>query len=254
MAIPFPWRLRLKHLGRATIQVERPGRTLVFDPWEAPPGEPLIVLTGEECDRLLGATAVVEADRRPELVASQGLLHWLGDRGDLTGHLPPIQVDGVAFDVEPYTPIPWATPTEALRKAVAGLRRPDLAAARLKRKLARPGVAPLAMQLTLPDRSRLVHLGCALTSFLPADELERLVKRFRGADWLIVGADYGEQEAVLAHVPAFEAGVVLVTDLLSEVRRELGMPTELLTPLVDRLVAAGVRAHPFSRGASHRFE
>ena len=74
------------------------------------------------------------------------------------------------------------------------------------------------------------------------------------ADWLIVGANFGEQAVVEAHVPAFEAGVVLVTDLLNEARRELGMPTELLTPLVDRLCLAGVQAHPFSKGASYRFE
>jgi len=250
----FPWRLRLKHLGRAAILAERPGRSVVFDPVDQPAEGPLIVLTGEECDRLLGATAAVEAEAWPEIVADQALLHWLGERGELTGQLPPIQVDGLAFETEPYTPIPWATPAEALRKAWSGLRRPDLAAHRLRRKLARPGSRPVAVAMTLPDGGRLVHLGCALTSFLPDDELRRLVKRFAGADWLIVGADFGEQQAVLDRVPAFEARVVLVTDLINEVRRELGMPTELLTPLVDDLCSAGLQAHPFSKGASYRFE
>jgi len=254
LADTFPWRLRLKHLGRATILAERPGRQLLFDPWEAPEGQPLLVVTGTECDRLLGTSAAVEGDTWPEVVASQEILHWLGERGELTGQLPPIQVDGLAFETEPYTPIPWATPTEALRKAWSGLRRPDLAATRLRRKLARPASPPVAVEVTLPDGGRLVHLGCALSSFLPDDELARLVKRFSGADWLIVGVDYQEQDAVFDRLPAFEAKVVLVTDLLNEVRRELGMPTELLTPLVDRLCDAGVQAHPFSKGASYRFE
>jgi hypothetical protein len=250
----FPWRLRLKHLGRATVLAERPGRQLLFDPWEAPEGTPLMVITGEECDRLLGVSAAVGADTWPEVVANQEVLHWLGERGELTGQLPPIQVDGMAFETEPYTPIPWATPTEALRKAWSGLRRPDLAASRLRRKLARPGSRPQVMEVTLPDGGRLLHLGCALSSFLPDEELHRLVKRFAGADWLIVGTNYQEQQAVFDRLPAFEAKVVLVTDLHNEIRRELGMPTELLTTLVDRLCGQGIQAHPFSQGASYRFE
>ncbi len=254
MSNAFPWRLRLQHLGRAAILAERPGRQLIFDPWEAPEGSPLLVITGTECDRLLGAGAAVEAKTWPEVVASQEILHWLGERGELSGQLPPIQVDGLAFETEPYTPIPWATPAEALRKAWSGLRRPDRAASRLKRKLARPTSAPQAIEVTLPDGGRLVHLGCSLTRFLPDDQLQRLVKRFAGADWLIVGADYQEQPAVLEKLPAFEARVVLITDLHNEIRRDLGMPTELLTPLVDQLCDLGIQAHPFSRGASYRFE
>lgn len=250
----FPWRLRLKHLGHAAISVERPRRHLVFDPVEAPTAGELIVLTGEESDRLLGATAAVEAGTTPEIVASQKLIHWLGERGELIGQLPPIQVDGLAFDVVPYTPIPYATPAEAVRKAWSGLRHPDRAARRIKRKLARPGSQPLVVQITLPDGGRLVHLGCALSSFLPEDERRRLVQRFVGADWIIVGCDYGEQDAVLAALPAFEARVVLVTDLINQGRRSLGMPTELLTPLVDQLCEQGIQAHAFSWGASYRFE
>jgi hypothetical protein len=246
--------LRLKHLGRAALSVERPGRNLVFDPVSAPEQGELIVLTGEECDRLVGVTEAVEADHRPEVVASQRLLQWLGERGELIGHLPPIQVNGLAFQAQPYTPIPWATPGEAVRKVWSGLRRPDLAARRLKRKFARPGSTPSVIQMTLPDGARLLHLGCALTSHLPQEELDRWVKLFAGADWLIVGADYEEQRAVETLVPAFEAKVILVTDLLNEVRKELSMPTELLTPLVDRLCAAGQQAHPFTKGASYRFE
>jgi len=226
----------------------------VFDPFEEPEGDPLVLLTGEESDRLDGAQAAVQAGRKPEVLAAQGLLDWLGEQGEVVGHLPPVQVDGVAIDAVPYAPIPFATPREAVRKAWSGLRRPDLAAQRLLRRAGRPGTDPLVVALTLPDGSRLVHLGCALHAETPQIELDRLVRRFGGADWLLVGVDFQEQAAVEAALPRFEARTVLVTDVHNEIRRHLGLPTELLTPLVDRLVAAGLSAHPLSRGASYRFE
>ncbi len=250
----FEWGLRLRHLGRAAIAVECPTGELLFDPFEAPQSPSLVLLTGEESDRLEGAEAAVVAGNQPEILAAQGLLDWLGSLGDLTGYLPPVQVRGVGIEAMPYTPIPYATPAEAVRKVWSGLRRPDLAAQRLRRRAGRPGTDPVVVALTFPNGSRLVHLGCALHGGTPPGELDRLVQSFGGADWLLVGADFAEQEAVEALVPRFEAGVVLVTDFHNEVRRLLGMPTELLTPLVDRLVERGLQAHPFTRGASYRFE
>ncbi len=250
----FPWRLRLKHLGRAALSVERQGRRLVFDPVTPPEHGELIVLTGDPSDGLAGTIAAVEGDRRPEVVGSQEVLHWLGQRGELTGQLPPIQVDGLSFSVEPYTPQFRATPGETLRTAWSGLLRPDRTAARLRRGLARPGGPHLVVQVALPGGERLVHLGSALGSRLPADALDRLVQRFAGAEWLIAGAAHGEQDTIATQIPAFGAAVVLVTDLFNEARRERGQPTELLTPLVDRLCAQGIPAHPFSPGASYRFE
>ena len=47
---------------------------------------------------------------------------------------------------------------------------------------------------------------------------------------------------------------MLVTELINSERRELGLPTELVTPLRDRLHTAGIEAHVFATQASYRFE
>ena len=55
-------------------------------------------------------------------------------------------------------------------------------------------------------------------------------------------------------VDRFGAKRVLVTELQNSERREVGLPTELVTPTRDKLVAAGIEAHVFATQASYRFE
>jgi len=59
---------------------------------------------------------------------------------------------------------------------------------------------------------------------------------------------------VLDLLPRLAARRVLVTDLVSEVRRGLGLPTGLLTPMVDTARDRGVDAYIVVSGASMRFE
>jgi hypothetical protein len=65
---------------------------------------------------------------------------------------------------------------------------------------------------------------------------------------------WGEGEALVRHVAAFGARRVLVAELTNAERREQGLPTALVTPIRDRLVAAGVEAHVFATQTSYRFE
>ena len=102
--------------------------------------------------------------------------------------------------------------------------------------------------------SKLVHLGNAFHRGVDVGWAANMVTRFGGAKWLIVGAPYGHDDAVLGRVPAMEAEHVLVTDLQSDIRRAAGRPTALVTPLVDRLESAGVPVMVFVPQSSIRFE
>jgi len=112
----------------------------------------------------------------------------------------------------------------------------------------------MVWQITFPSGDRLVHLGHAFHGATDVGWAADIVTRFGGSRWLIVGAPYGHDEAILKRVPAMDTKHVMVTDLQSDIRRAAGRPTALVTPLVDRLETAGVPVMIFAPQSSIRFE
>jgi len=268
MPEPFPWALRLEHEGCASIRLERRGRTFRFDPitpsepWaalgETPWALPLrdddvVVLTFAEHERLASTAHALRDGLHPTVVAQPEILEWLGEFGDVQGGPAPQVIDGVRIEALPYTPIAYAEGVEIAYKVWAAVSGPARTARRLLNRARLPGGSPVAVQLTLGDR-RFVHLNLALHADTPEDWLREAVARFGGADWMLVGVDYGMELAFLDRVERFGARRLLVTDLVSDVRRDMGMPTGVLTPLVDELHARGVDAYVFSTRSSFRFE
>ncbi len=257
--IDFPWKLRLSHEGRAAIRVERPGRCLRFDPFDGPDATPLldddiVILTWTWPEHRDAVAARVLAGARPTVVAEPELLAWLANKGPVDAHRSPAPLDGMQIETLPYTPIPYATPIEAVRKAGAALSRPVRAAGRLLSKVGGPRAAPVIVQVTFPNGERLLHLNLSLHSSTPAAWLDDAAARFAGAETVIVGVDYEEDEAVLRQLPRFAPGRVLFTDLLGETRRAVGLPTGLLTPACDEAINRGMDAYLFVSGAGMRFE
>ena len=164
------------------------------------------------------------------------------------------EIDGVRIEMLEYEPVPYATPVEFVRKTKAALLKPGVAARRLANRVGQPKAQPVVVQLTFPDGRRLLHLNCSLHRWTPAEWLDEAVARFKGADWILVGIDYEEEDEVFQRIQAFEGKQVLVTDFVNDTRRELGLPTGILTPTVDKLRAIGVDAYPFVEGASFRVE
>ncbi len=238
--------------------VEHEGAPLVFDPpprAALPPGSPaadpeaVALITWQDLGRVAGTRRAAAAGARPRVVAAPEVARWLGDVRPETAEV----IEGVRVEALPYTPIPWATPTEALRKLTAALRHPLRAGGRVARRLHRPAAPPRAYQLTFPDRTRLVHLGCALHANTDPAWLDEARARFGGADWMLAGVDYEDEAAVLELLPSFRPRLLLLTDLINAERASLGLPTRLLTPTVDRLIDRGLDAHPFAAGATYRF-
>lgn len=250
----FIWKLRLTHPERAEVRLEWAGRPIVFDPVQVHAGD-LVVLTSAAPDRIRGTAAAVANGQHPDVVADAAILEWLRKQGGI-GALSGTDglIAGVGFRAVPYVAVSPARPLNHFLKASISALRPRItlgAVAEAMRTV--EGVEPRAWELTFPDVGRLVHLDLALTRQTSPTWLAAAAF-LADADWLIVGCAYGEAEAVASLVPAFRAGQVLVTELVNGERKARGLPTEGVTPIRDRLHAAGLPAHVFATQASYRFE
>jgi len=252
----YPWRLRIEHEGQMSLRLDRRGRCVRVDPKNAPDTDDIVVLTGVWPEHLDGTRAAVAQGRRPTVVAPAPVLDWLRKSGELSADSHPegVELDGVRIELREFVPIPYATPKEALYKVQSAVLRPDRAAFRLLQRRGYPKSSPVAFQLTLRDGGRLAYMGLALHDGTPADWLDRVVADWGGAEWVVVGVDHGHGNAILDILPRMSARHVLFTDLLSELRQKLGLPTELLTPIRDRAVASGMEADVFVSGAGLRYE
>ena len=237
--------MRLVHLGCAGLRVELPeGRVLAIDP-PRDPGPGIAIAVGwNEAERLQGAREAVVSGRRPMVYASAPVLAWLGACDPF---------EGWAIEAEPYEPIPYAAPAEALRKAGSAVRGPLRAARRLTRRARLPSAEPLALRLRLPDGRALVHLSCALHKGTPAAWLERVAAAWAGADWLVAGWDFGHGAAFRERIRAFAPRWLILADFTGDVRRGLGMPCEALGPCADALAAAGQPTLTLASGTALRF-
>ncbi|MFZ5476096.1 MAG: hypothetical protein ACOZNI_04920 [Myxococcota bacterium] len=244
----YPYRLRLVHGDYAEIALERRGRTVRIDPAGEVGADEIVVLTSSAPHRARATREAVRAGRRPTVVAAEAVRGWLAGEGAIEGAATPAEVDGVRIEGVPYAPPRPARPLSAFFRASIAGARPQLW------RMSYPQLEPVALQITLPDGARLVHLDLALHAGADEAWVARLAEAWQGAEWLVVGCAWGEADAVATHVPRFGARRVLVAELINAERREMGLPTELVTPLRDRLHGAGIEAHVFATQTSFRFE
>lgn len=241
----YPYRLRLQHPAYAELRLERRGRWIRVDPADAPAPEEIVLLTGAAPHRVRATVEAVRNGREPTVYAPAPLFDWLRGQGTVHGGPFPAEVDGVRIAALAYTPSRPATPLTALLRAplrrLSGQARP-------------PACDPHILSITFADGSRLLHLDLALHGGVSAEWVGRAVAAFGAPEWLVVGLPWGDSDALVEHLPGFSGGRVLVTELVNGERRELGLPTELVTPVRDRLVAVGVQAHVFATQTSYRFE
>lgn len=265
----FPWVLRLEHEGFASVRLERAGRHFRFDPvtpsetWaalgETPNaralhGDDVVVLTMCEHERLAGTAHALRDAIRPTVVAQPEVLDWLAQFGVVEGGPAPLVLDGVRVEALPFEPIAYAEGMEIAWKALSTVSDLRRSARRFVNRVRLPRAKPLVVELTLPDGRRFVHLNVSVHNDTPDSWLAEAAERFRGADWAMVGVDYGHEQGFLDRIGRFDVKKLLVTDLVSDVRRSMGMPTTVLTPLVDALRERGMDAYVFASRSSFRFE
>ncbi len=217
----------VEHLSASGLRVTWPdGAALSFDPPRATPG-PLVV-TWSENERVAG----VKAGAPGPVAAHATLLDWLDRHGvPLTPGIP-TPLGPFLITAHAYRPIPWATPTEAVRKTLSGLGSPALALTRLRHTLRRPKDPPLVIVAEHAGR-RFVHLGQALHRFLPEPDAVRLTTLAADAHLVVAGTDYDDEADVGRLLHRCGSGPLVVADLVGQVRRRLGLPTRPLSATVD---------------------
>lgn len=209
----------LAHLGMSGLRLSLGGPPLCIDPPAVGP-EPAVI-TWSEAERVAGA------DGRA-LSALPAVLSWLGQDGVALEPGQAIRFADAEILAFPYTPIPYATPQEALRKSAIGLRHPLLAARRLSHTLRRPSAPPVALLITRGGQ-RIGVLGQALHRFLSAEDEAALIACFSGCDLLIASPDFDDEEACGVLLSRIPAKVPVLADQIGPVRRLLGLPTRPLS-------------------------
>lgn len=238
----------------AEVSLHWKGRTVVFDPAADDFGDAIAVLTGSSPARCRGALAAVRAGRRPTVVCGDALASWLGSHGPVDRRDVAAEVDGVRFAGVPFSPPPGARPLQHFLQASVAATRPRAAIRRLREEARMPDLAPHAWGVTFPDGSRLCHLDVALHRGTTESWIESTASAIGNAEWTLLGLPYGETAALARWLPRLGPNRVLLLESVNGERRELGLPTELVTPARDVLVAGGIQAHVFATQASYRFE
>lgn len=206
--------LDLLHLGWSGLRLVHVGATLDVDPPE--PGRAPAVVTWTEAERVRGARRALGP-----VAAAPEVLRWLDLDGiRLEGE---VSIGGFTVRALPYAPIPYATPMEALRKTRSAVLRPGRAFHRLAHTFGRPEVPPLTLSIRVGEL-RIAYLAQALHRFVGELELERLRRAYAGADVLVAGTDFDDEEATGRLMGRFEARTTVLFDAIGPVRRLLGLP------------------------------
>lgn len=226
---------RVRHLGWSGLAVELGDAVLYVDPHDEVTGP--IALTWSEQERVAGARQA-----RGPLAAHSGLLRWLGRPGlalDLGAAEEGVQLGGFRVRALPYTPIPYATPAEALRKAASAALHPLRAAGRIRYTASRPADPPLALTVER-DGLRVALLGQALHRFQSSAVIDALAAWAGPCAMAIAGTDYDDEQATAEQLLRFAAETRVVADLTGTIRRALGLPTRPLSTSA-RFAPGGLR-------------
>jgi hypothetical protein len=212
-------RLSLAHLGMSGLLVAVDDLTLAVDP-PAPAAAPTVI-TWTERERVAGASTGAP------VAASAPILAWLRREGTALTPGVPTPFAGWTITSFPYTPIPYATPTEALRKTLSAVRRPDRALGRLAHLARRPRGLPVAL-LVEGAGLRIGLLQQALHRFVTDQACGELANAMGPLHLLVAGTDFDDESATGQHMGRFDARHRVLADHIGPVRRALGLPTRPL--------------------------
>lgn len=249
------WQLRLEHLGFSHIRMDWTSGTVHFNPITSVDSDDVCVVLGGWPEQIAGMLEHLSSRVFCHVVAPQVLNDWLVEQGWPQEKLHTRwEQDGLLIDLEAYTPIPWMTVKEALRKGISTLRNPVAPLLRLRAHLANPIVKPHMAWITFPSGKQLAHLNCVFHQRQEPNWLNHVIQRASESTWVLVGADYEEYEACFQSMSRIQSEHVLLTDLVGDYRRQAGLPSALLTPLADRITATGRLVQLFPTQVTHRFD
>lgn len=235
--------IRLRHLGWSGVAVEIEGDVLLVDPPEPAGPEVPVMVTWTEQERVRGARGSAGP-----LAAAPEVLRWLGRDG--AAFAPEgVRLGAFTLHTRPFTPIPYATAPEALRKARSALRSPRLALGRLRATAGRPPSPPHVVRIEHPG-GRVFVAGQALHRFVSEAEGAALLAWAGEVDVAVAGPDYDDEAACGHLLGRLHARSFVVADLTGPIRRHLGLPVR---PLEHTLAAAPPGARLLTPGGSLEF-
>jgi len=249
-----PWKMRLSHHGFAHLQLDWRGQILHFDPVYPPNDDEIVVLTWNWMSRLKGVVAAIQAGRRLHVVAPPEALDWLSRYGAFEGYVLDAQLNGVSISLFPYAPLSSGEAHGDWSRLKSVVKRPQRAIGRLWERFEAPDFSPMIAHLEFPSGARLLHMNLSINELTEIVWIKKMIEKFRGCDWLISGCDYQHDGAIIRHLPDFAPKHLLLADLIGDFRKGMGLPTQILTPVVDKLSNKGLSAHVFVSQASYRFD
>ena len=202
----------------------------------------------------------IASGKKLVVIAAQEILDWLHSFGSFEGHADRYEKNGLCIQLTPYEAFPpWIFP-ETLERFRVLFRHPRTSLLRLFRQSKTPNSMPRVAEVIFPSGAKLVHLNLSLHRKQQESWLQAYTKKCGSINWMITGIDYNQTETFIQNLSFFNSPLILVTDLLSDSRKSLGLPTQWLTPIVDRLLdifqtqQSEQQAFVFAPHASFRFD
>ena len=259
MSSDLPWELRLEHQGYSHLTLNWKRGNIHFDPHLEPEDNDVVILLWSWPERILATAEAIRNGKKIRVVAAQEILDWLAGFGAFEGYANSAVLDGCTIQLHPYEPFPDWTWPESIQKIAAGLRSPKKIVRRLYRKRKLPFSMPRIATVRFPSGVQFLHLNLSLHREQKQSWVREMQQKIGTSDWILCGCDYHQDEILAQNLPFFEGDLILITDLLSDSRRALGLPTQLLTPVVDRFLDQfsnedrSKQFHVFAAHASFRF-
>lgn len=236
MAESISWKLRIEHQGYCHLWLNWSQGNIHFDPTDDIETGDLVILLASAPERINDTAKAISEGKKPVVVAAQEIIDWLRSFGDFQGHADKGTYKNISISLTPYEPFPaWVWP-EGLERLRAGIRHPRSALKKILSKQSMPKSMPRVAHLTFPSGATLVHANLSLHRLQQKSWLQSYAQQCTSIDWLIAGVDYKQISSFTQNLSFFDSPLILVTDLLSDSRKEVGLPTQWLTPFVDSLL------------------
>ena len=250
----MPWQLRLSHKGSSHIQMEWNGKKFHFDPSHPVEDGEVVILLWNWPQRIQATVKSLRSGKRLIVIAPQVALDWLSQYGTFEGYSNNCVISDIEFELTPYEPIPPLTLSELANKVKGGIRNGITVAKQIYRKRGMPRFQPHICQVTFPNGSRLLHLNLSLHKYTSIDWFSAQKNALPNINWAIVGCDYRHDEAMLQLIHKLPIDKILLTDLIGDARRNVGMPVQLLTPIADKAITQNLEVYVFAPHVSFRFD
>ena len=253
------WKLRIEHKGFSHICMHWIHGFIHIDPSRETKEHCIILLLAPTPQRIVATAEMIQKGKKIVVVAAQEIIDWLSKFGSFEGYVDEYSQNGLHIALTPYEEFPaWRWP-ESLERLRAAIQSPIPVLKRVISKWKLPKSMPRVAKITFPSGATLVHLNLALHKDQDPNWIQAFATQCGEVNWILAGMDHHQSKAFSQNLSFFKSPLILVTDLLNDTRKAIGLPTQWLTPTVDELLnsfhqkSTKQMAFAFAPHASFRF-